>query len=59
VYPFSSSPSQPILNYSFEECGFHPFFFPSLYLCCETIFLIGKLIISIACFISLDLIFVL
>jgi hypothetical protein len=38
-YPFSSFPTEFYIEYFFEESGFHPFFFPSLYLVlCQYIF---------------------
>jgi hypothetical protein len=31
-YPFSSFPTESCIEFFFEECGFHPFFFPLLLL---------------------------
>jgi hypothetical protein len=49
----------PVLNYFGGKNGFHPFlsFHHSTWYC-AIVFLIGQLVVSVTCFLSLDLIFV-
>jgi hypothetical protein len=59
-YPFSSFLTKSSIELFFEECSFHPFFFsPLLHLVLGS-YVLDRLIGGLmACFLSLDLIFVL
>jgi hypothetical protein len=54
---FLHFPLEPVLNYFWGENDLHPFFiFHRSTWCYATMFLIGQLVVSVTCFLSLGLI---